>query len=262
MDVTLGSLSLGTVLSLNPAYVKRFGEIDTPLGRAPLRQILGSSTVYELTGAFTGSDRFTNLQKLQRDLLRSGSMKLDADYVQSVVWVKSLKPSFSVGVVYYSLELEDSAFKQVSGCDSDADWSVDSGGGTLSLASERMEGDYSLKLSGTIPGGTASRLKYDPADYIDLSDEGWVSFWFRASDVSKLSSAVIGLYKDASNYASYDFKNVIGSADTWFRVRVRKSDFTETGTMEWDSIDYVKIGMTQSDQLNYYFLIDDLGGFQ
>jgi hypothetical protein len=267
---SLGSLTLGIVYPPIYTRVSRSNQIGIPGGIGASRQDLGlQSMQIDLSGVLTGSTRYDNFDAFERARDLGESMKLDLNTLKTVIFIEEVEPSkdlYGMGVLYYSLVLEEALFRQISPCDSTSQWSVVSGGGTFSAINSSptpKEGDYAIKLVTTTPGASVfGTLKYDPADLIDVNDLNWVSFWYRTNNITNLETCEILLYVDASNYASYTFTSEVQAVDTWYKIRVHHDSFTVTGTMEWDEIDYILIRQEHTTDQTFTFIVDDLGAYE
>jgi len=266
MTITLGSLTLGDAVRVVPDFSANFANIDVPLGRNSSKQFLGGAASLELTGTLTGVARFENFLTLRKALNAGLSLKLDCDFIKTLVFVTKVTPTLiSQTSIKYSLQLDESRFQQESACESTSLWSVDSGGGSLTAASSTptpREGAKCLKLAGAIGGGTESRLKYTPSDALDFSFSKWIAFDFITDMLTDMTAATLVLKTDAGNYVTYDFHSLVTAAGEWLRIRVNKDDFSETGTMEWDNVTVVLIGLTRSSAKTYYIAVDDFGGYE
>ncbi len=265
MAVTLGGLSLGTVRDVTFEHSRRLSEVDIPTAEGSSTEDLGKQGApINLTGALSGESRFSDFGQLERVSRIGRSLKFDCDMLQTVVFLKTVKLTRQTPTVLnYALALKQSRFKKVNACDLTDYWSVDSGGGSLSAVTSSptpKEGLACLKLSGTIGAGVASRLKYTPADLVDLNFFDWPCFWFQVSSLATITSAYVKAYVDGGDYASYDFSSLLTAANTWLKIRVFKDSFSVTGSMEWDEVAYVTIEVTKSGAETDYFAIDDLGG--
>ncbi|NWG09032.1 MAG: hypothetical protein HXX80_01750 [Nitrososphaerales archaeon] len=252
--------------SISLTNVQKFSSNEIPGGRGTrmISMERGASEIlldcYE-DGAF--EDNVYDKLKRAKDI--GDSVKLDIEdeaitigFITNITLSRDL-PDFRS----YTIDLIEAYHKIINVCDLTDSWSVDSGGGALSVDSTYLkEGSGSLKLSGTISASTPSRMKYNPSSLIDLEDYGWVVFWFRISNKDNISSAYIKLFKDGSNYASYDFSSLLTQVNRWIKVRVKKSSFSETGTMDWGEIDYITIDVTKSVEAAYDFYVDDLGAME
>lgn len=260
-DPTLGSLTLGVVKAITYVRIKREANIDLPLEVGSQKQILGREPLQlVLSLGLYGSTRYDTIAALERAQDANASLKFDSDFLKTTAFIKSIKRLDEINqTMYYELTIGEGHMKQINSCDATTDFSVDSGGGSLTADSTYFkEGTKSLKLSGTIAGATASTILYTPSEGLDLLNYNWVRFWFRISSVANMTTSLINLYYDASNYVSYDFKALHAAVDTWYLIRVLKSDFTETGTMNWDEVQYLTVSHTKSAQTLYDFYVDDL----
>jgi len=263
---TLGSLTLGTVKELYPTFDSRMSDIEVPLARGAGKQILGSEVNRLTLKAHTsGTSRYENLQQIDRYRMIGESLKLTSDLFTIPVFIRSLKiDDVAPNSVDYTLTLDAALFVQGHACDTDTDWTVESGGGILTEATATptpREGAACLKLSGTINAATESRLKCTPVDSIDFSYKDWVALWYYTNIVNDLIECVADFFHDAGNHASYDFQAQI-TAEAWSRVLIPKASFGETGMMEWDEVTYFTIHQKHSSQQTYYFAVDDVGAYE
>jgi len=261
LTVSLGSLELGVVSNVTFSHVKRVGEVDIPSGIGSSSQDLGKQAMsVDLSGVLLGEDRFSSFDQLERAKRVGSSLKFDCDMLKTVAFVKEVKLlRQNPKSLHYGLTLKESRFKQVNACDNDVDWSAV---GTLLAVTgpEPKEGSAALKVSG-INVDTLS-LTYDPEDLFDLNDFDWLAFWFYLSNLTHHLSAVVKVYTDGDNYGSYDFSSLISAAESWLRLRIPKSSFVEVGSLEWDEIDSINIEVTKTNVEMWFFVIDDLGGYE
>ena len=267
MTVTLGSLNLGTVRDVTFEHSRRLSEVDIPTAEGSSTEDLGKQgSPINLTGVLSGSSRFSDFDQLERASRIGRSLKFDCDMLQTVAFLKTVKLTRQTpNVLNYALSLKQSRFKKVNACDYTDYWSVDSGGGSLSAVTSSptpKEGLACIKLSGSIGAGVASRLKYTPADLVDLNFFDWPCFWFQVSSLATITSSYVKAYVDGGDYASYNFAGLITAANTWLKIRVFKDLFSVSGSMEWDEIAYVTIDVTKSGAETYFFAVDDLGGYE
>jgi hypothetical protein len=249
-----------------PGFTARYGDMGLSVSRGYGKQYLGEVGAASLTGTLTGSSRFSYLQQMRRILLQGASLHLRSDPIDAVVWIRDVKVrDMSQTAIMYSLSLEESLFVQGHSCDSASDFSVDNGGGSLSAVSSTptpQEGSYCVKLSGTIAANTESRMRCTPTDNLDMSNKAWPSFWYYTDKIIDLSACVAKFFHDAGNYATYDFKAQLLAAGAWRRIAIPKASATETGTMEWDDVDYFTISQKHTSQQTYYFAVDDVGAYE
>jgi hypothetical protein len=261
LTVSLGTLELGVVRDVVFSQIKRIGDVDIPSGIGSSSQDLGKQSMnIDLSGVLLGDDRFSSFDQLERAKRVGSSLEFDCDMLKSVAFVKEVKLlRQNPKSLNYGLTLKESRFKQVNACDNDVDWSAV--GTLLAVTSPKpKEGSAVLKVSG-INVDTLS-LTYDPDDLIDLNNFDWLSFWFYLSSLTHHLGAVVKVYTDGDNYGSYDFSSLISAAESWLRLRIPKSSFVEVGSLEWDEVDSVTIEVTKTDAETWYFVIDDLGGYE
>ncbi len=266
----LGSLELGTVYPPIYTRVSRSNRIGTPGRFGASRQDLGlQSMQIVLSGVLTWSTRYDSFDAFERARDLGKSMKLDLNTLKTAAFIEEVEPSkdlYGMGVSHYSLVLEKAVFRQINPCDSTSQWSVVSGGGTLSAINSSpkpKEGDYALKLVTIAPEASVfGTLKYDPANLININDLNWVSFWYRTNNITNLETCEILLYVDTSNYASYTFTSEIQAVDTWYKIRAHHDSFSVTGTMEWDEIDYTLIRQEHTTDQTFTAFVDDLGAYE
>jgi hypothetical protein len=214
----------------------------------------------DLSGVLLGSNSFSSFDQLERAKRVGSNLKFDCDMLKTVAIVKEVKLlRQNPKSLNYSLILKESRFKQVNTCDNDVDWS--SVGTLLAVTSpEPKEGSAALKVSGINVDSLS--LTYDPEDLIDLNNFDWLSFWFYLSSLTHHLGAVVKVYTNEENYGSYDFSSMISAAKLWLRLRIPKSSFVEVGSLEWDEIDSVSFEVTKTDAETWFFVIDDLGGYE
>lgn len=261
---TLGSLSLGTVVNVDYGSSQRFAQTDFISSRGSYSEQLGQAhRTFTLTGYLLGSTRYNLLSEMDRIRGIGASLKLDTDYLHTVVFIKTVHRLRETNMVLpYQLDLEGAWFKQINSCDLTTGWTVDSGGGTLAVDTTNIrEGAASLSLAGTIADGVASRLKYAPSASVDVSACSWISFDFMITDISNITSAYVKLYTDANNYTVYNFVALITSTG-WIKIRIPRASFTDTGTLDLTNLTYFSVDVTKSGQRTYAFNVDDFGAYE
>jgi hypothetical protein len=266
MAVTLGELNLGVVNGLSFCDQKRLQDADLPAARGSSSQDLGElSSSIELTGILRGPSRFDDFRQFQRYKRIGNSLKLDSETISTVVFVKEVKlAKIGVNFLRYGLSLKESLFKQVNACDSILDWSSSTIGAIVScvaLSPVPLEGSGCIKVSHNAEAAEEVNLAYDPLDTIDLEDFDWLSFGLLISDASQISSAILSVSEGVNN-ATFDFSALLMEADKWQRLCVYKTFFSNYGALDWGQIDKLKVAVTKSQAQNYYFAVDDLGGFE
>ena len=263
---TLGNVDLGIVTGVFPVSISKFADISIPLGRGDSKQFLGMGTTkIILNGTYNSANRYEQLNQLWRQQKIGASLKLDSDPIKTVVQIIDVNPSELEFWIDYALTLEETRFQQENDCDSTSLWSEDSGGGALTAPTSTptpREGSACIKLAGTIAAATESRLLFTPSDALDFSFSSWVAFDFLTDMLTDMTAATLTLKHDAGNYVTYDFSALVTVAGEWIRIRVSKADFAETGTMEWDQVTSVEIGLTRSSEQTYYIAVDDFGGYE
>jgi hypothetical protein len=266
MTVLLGGLNLGVVNGFSFSDPKRLEDIDLPAARGSSSQDLGEqASTIELTGILREPSRFDDFKQLQRAKRLGNSLKLDSDAVSTVVFVKEVRlAKVGVNILRYSLSLKESLFKLVNSCDSLLDWStqtVDAVVGVVSGSPVPLEGAACIKVSHDAEAAEEVNLTYDPIDVIDLEDFDWLSFAWLMSDVSGISGATIKV-SEGTNNATYDFSALIAEAEKWLRLRIHKTSFINHGALDWGQIDKIKFAVTKAQAQNYFFAVDDVGGFE
>jgi hypothetical protein len=261
LTVSFGSLELGVVRDVVFSQIKRIGDVDIPSGIGSSIQDLGKQAMnVDLSGVLLGEDRFSSFDQLERAKRVGSSQKFDCDMLKSVAFLKEVKLlRQNPRSLHYGLSLKESRFKQVNACDNDVDWSAM--GTLLAVTSpEPKEGSVALKVSG-INVDTLS-LTYDPDDLIDLNNFDWLSFWFILNSLTHHLGAIVKVYTDENNYGTYDFSSLISAAGSWLKLRIPKSSFVEVGSLEWDEIDSIIIEVSKTNAETWFFVIDDLGGYE
>jgi len=266
MTVTLGELNLGVVNGLSFSDRKRLEDVDLPNARGSSSQDLGElASSIDLSGILRGPNRFDDFRQLQRYKRIGNSLKLDSDALKTVVFVKEVKlTKIGASILRYGLSLKESLFKQVNSCDDVASWSSSTVGatvGTVPSSPTPLEGLGCIKVSHEAEAAEEVNVTYEPLDAIDFEDFDWLSFAWLMDNVSGISSAIITVTEGLHN-AAYDFKGLIADASVWLRLRVHKTDFSSYGALDWGSIDKIKFAVTKSQAQNYYFAVDDVGGFE
>jgi len=264
--VTLGNLNLGVVYDLSFSDQKRLEDIDLPSARGSSSQDLGElASTIQLSGVLAGSSRFDDLKQLQRYKCLGNSLKLDSDALRTVVFVKEVKLiKIEVNVLRYALSLKESLFKQANACDDIAGWSSSTVGAVVSAVTSSptpFEGLGCVKVSHNADVAEEVNVTYDPLDVIDLEDLDWVSFAWLMDNVSVVSSAVVTVTEGLNN-ATFDFKSLLTEAGSWERLRLHKTEFTNYDSLDWGQIDKIKFAVTKSQAQNYFFAVDDVGGFE
>ena len=80
-------------------------------------------------------------------------------------------------------------------------------------------------------------------------------------NVLAISSAVVTFSEDL-NEATYDFTELLTEASSWLRLRINKTEFSNYGALDWGQISKIKFAVTKSQAQNYFFAVDDVGGFE
>ena len=80
-------------------------------------------------------------------------------------------------------------------------------------------------------------------------------------NVSSIGTAVLTV-SEGANTATYDFSALLAEVDKWLRLRVHKTSFTGYEELDWGQIDKIKFAVTKSQAQNYFFAVDDVGGFE
>jgi len=266
MTVTLGDLNLGVVSGLSFSDQKRLEDVDLPAARGSSSQDLGElASAIELSGILQGSSRFDDFRQLQRYKRLGNSLKLDSDAAQTAVFIKEVRlTKLSVNVLRYSLSLKESLFKQVNSCDNITSLSSSTSGATVAIVTSSptpLEGSGCLKVSHNADPSEEVNGTYEPVDKIDLEDFDWISFAWLMDNISAFNSAIITIAEGAHN-ATFDFKALLTVASSWLRLRIHKTDFTNYGALDWGQIDKIKFAVTKSQAQNYFFAVDDVGGFE
>lgn len=264
MTVTLGNLNLGTVTDFNFSNSKRFEDVDLPAARGSSTQDLGEhATIIELSGVLTGPSRFNDFKQLQRVCQLGQSLKLDFDVAQTVVFIREVKlAKAGFNFLRYSLTLKESLFKQVNACDAITSWFTATEGASVTIAENQptpFEGRGCLKVSHDAEANEELNVTYEPVDTFNLEDFDWVSFAFLISDASAVSSAVVTV-KEGENTAYCDFTADMAEAGKWLNIRVHKTGFT--GTVDWSQLNQIKFAVVKSQAQNYFFAVDDVGGYE
>ncbi len=266
MALTLGGLVLGAAPKLTFDDAKRLAELDPLSAIGSSIEDLGElSKTFTLEGILTGSSRFNDFNQLSRYKRLGNSLKLDHELIRTVVFITKVSMTEALSwYLRYSLSLKESLFKQIHACNILTGITTTLSGGTLALAAGTptpVEGANCVKLSKNAAENDSFDFTFTSADHYDLSNYDWFSFWIYVSSITNISSATITVTEGAHT-ATYSFSGLITAADTWLRIRVAKSDFTNYATVEWDEIDTIKIEITKNAASNYYVALDDVGGFE
>ena len=266
MTLTLGNLNLGAVGDLSFADRKRLEDMDLPSARGSSSQDLGElASALELSGVLVGVNRFEDFRQLQRYKRLGNSLKLDAEAAKTVVFIREVKlTKIEVNILRYSLSLKESLFKQVNSCDEITSWLSSTVGATVEAVSSLptpLEGLNCIKVSHNAEPAEEVNVTYEPFDTVDLEDFDWLSFAWLMSNLSEISSSVITVSEGLHN-ASFDFSSLLTEAGKWLRLRIHKTSFTDYGTLDWGQIDKIKFALVKSQAQNYYFAVDDIGGFE
>ena len=80
-------------------------------------------------------------------------------------------------------------------------------------------------------------------------------------NVSSIGTAVL-MVSEGVNTATFDFSALLVEVDKWLRLRVHKTSFTGYEELDWGQIDKIKFAVTKSQAQNYFFAVDDVGGFE
>lgn len=81
--------------------------------------------------------------------------------------------------------------------------------------------------------------------------KGELGFWIKVDDVSLLSSIQIKIGNDSSNYfISSDFSSLISEDNKEVYVDLNLKDFTETGSVDWQNIDFLRLEITSTGTIN------------
>jgi hypothetical protein len=192
-------------------------------------------------------------------------LKLDSDALKTVVFIKEIKLSkISVNILRYSMSLKESLFKQVNACDNITSLSSSTTGATVVIVSSSptpLEGSCCLKVSHDAEASEEVNVVYEPVDTIDLEDFDWLSFAWLMDSLLAISSAVV-TFTEGLNEAAYDFKQLLTEASSWLKLRILKTEFTNYAALDWGQISKIKFAVTKSQAQNYFFAIDDVGGFE
>ena len=266
MTVTLGNLNLGVVNGLNLSERKRLEDIDLPAARGSSSQDLGElASTIEFSGILRGPSRFDDFCQLQRSKRLGASLKLDSDALKTVVFIKEIKLSkISVNILRYSMSLKESLFKQVNSCDNITSLSSSTAGATVAIVSSSptpLEGSGCLKVSHDAEASEEVNVVYEPVDTIDLEDFDWLSFAWLMDSILAIGSAVV-TFTEGLNEATYDFKELLTEASSWLRLRINKTEFANYSALDWGQISQIKFAVTKSQAQNYFFALDDVGGFE
>ena len=265
MTVTLGDLNLGVVSGLSFSDRKRLEDVDLPAARGSSSQDLGElASIIELSGILRGAGRFDDFRQLQRYKRIGNSLRLDAEAVKTVVFIKEVKlTKVAVNILRYSLSLKESLFKQVNACDSVTSWSSSTVGATVAVASlpTPLEGLGCIKVSHDAEASEEVNVTYEPVDSIALEDFDWLSFAWLMDNISEISSAVVTV-SEGTRSATYDFSALLTEDEKWLRLRVHKTSFAGYGALDWGHIDKMKFAVTKSQAQSYFFAVDDVGGFE
>lgn len=245
---------------------KRLEDVDLPTARGSSSQDLGDlASIIELSGILRGNSRFDDFRQLQRYKRLGNSLKLDSDALKTVVFVKEVKlVKVGVNILRYGLSLKESLFKQVNSCDDVAGWSsstVDAIVSSVTSSPIPLEGLGCLKVSHDAEASEEVNVIYEPLDSFDFEEFDWLSFAWLMGGISEISSAIVTVSEGLHN-ATFDFSGLLTEAEKWLRLRIHKTSFTNYGTLDWGQIDKIKFAVTKSQAQNYFFAVDDVGGFE
>lgn len=147
-------------------------------------------------------------------------------------------------------EVYSDYFTVIASCDTSETWS---GGASESI--NQRGGDACRKLQ-----STSGALVTDSHDVtLDLSDylgSDYIDLFCYIEDASLLSLAKIRLNNSSYGYAEYDFTS--GLISGWNEVHILKSDFTESGTMDWSTITQINLYTQATSSNSVYSLIDEI----
>jgi len=266
MTLTLGNLNLGVVSDLSFSDRKRLEDMDLPSARGSSSQDLGElASNLELSGVFVGANRFDDFKQLQRYKRLGNSLKFDADAAKTVVFIREVKlVKVDVNILRYSLSLKESLFKRVNSCDDVTSWSSSTTGATVAVVASSptpLEGLGCIKVSHDAGATEEVNVTLEPVDSIDLEDFDWLSFAWLMENISAINSAIIAV-TEGVHTATFDFSGLLPEAGKWLRLRVHRTSFANYGTLDWGQIDRIKLAVTKSQAQNYFFAVDDVGGFE
>jgi hypothetical protein len=266
MTVSLGNLNLGVVHGFSFSERKRLEDIDLPAARGSSSQDLGElASTIEFSGILRGSTRFDDYSQLQRSKRLGTSLKLDSDVLKTVVFIKEVKlGKITANILRYSLSLKESLFKQVNSCDSITSLSSSTVGAIVAIVSSSptpLEGQGCLKVSHDAEADEEVNVTYEPVDTIDLEDFDWISFALLIDNVSAITSTIVTV-TEGTNDAAFDFKTQLTTASSWLRLRINKTEFSNYSSLDWGKIDKIEFALIKSQAKNYFFAVDDVGGFE
>ena len=267
-------LTLGTVTDLPFTHVSRDGSVDLPGARGEGMQILGKAAMQiSLSGSLSGVTRFEDFKQFERTRMLGRSLKLNSDELDTVAFLEAAKIVNRnwVNHVDYSLSLKESLFKSIHACDDLTGWSEDESG-TVALEDtdpQPREGEYCV--TDTLDGDDSHYLYYSPLRVLDLTDYPYVAFDVRISDVAHLTSLLLQVNDDWDGaYGIADLMGLVLAADTWYRVILHKSEFTEydgggapsPGALRWDYTDEFWWKSAFNQNGDYVLAVDDLGAYE
>jgi len=113
-----------------------------------------------------------------------------------------------------------------------------------------VEGEQSLKISNTTANKSiALNLETFSNNVVSDSDD-YIDFWYYVEDSSNLTSVSLKLGDSA--FTNYYLETISsGFSDGWNYSHIQKSDFTLTGTLDWDSIAKVEVGSVGTSDVSF-----------
>jgi hypothetical protein len=266
LAVTVGNLNLGVVTSFNFAFKKCFDDVDLPAMRGSGTHDMGMlGTEMELQGVLSGSSRFDDFMELLRAQGLGESVPLDSDIIQTVVFLRDVKlAKVGLNFIIYGLTLKESLFKQVNACDAITCWFTSTENAVVEVASASplpIEGKGCIKVSHDAEAAEEVNVYYEPVDRFSLEEFDWVSFAFQISSKSNVTSAIVTVTDGLSN-ASYNFTSLLPEAGKWRRLRIHKTWFSNYDAVDWSQLSRIKFAVAKSQAQNYFFAVDDVGGYE
>jgi hypothetical protein len=228
------------------------------------REDLGSQpTQFDVGGGFYDADALTSLQQLDRWKMAGNSLKLLNPYRNTVVYIDAVAPvMYLPSNLKYSLKLIESKFKQLASCDALTGWS-DGEGGAVALEDttpQPTEGYYCV--TDDVAADDKMSPMFTPASLTDLTYYKYLCFDVRVNNIANLDTLNVEVIDNDGDSALFDFKSQVTETNKWFRVITHKTEFTETGTMDWSILESVAVNLEFDSNGAYQVALDDVGAYE
>jgi len=278
---TLGGQTLSTLLQGVPNIYRHQGktladssvQTNTPLGGTERYKAYGVLGAFDLRFKhqtnFDASvaEKLEMLQKVRNSLEFNlkytdcdGNVLIDRRTVVFIDEMIEVLESDIIDATFYDLYLREAYRYMLSDCEdagSDlGEWdNGETGNGTVSVETSIFkEGAGCIKnVDPTLVAMTYLELDIDFPELIDASPYNWVSFWYRFSYVTALAEWKMLIYCAdhhglLTGYYLIDLLawfaaryGALPTADTWYYLRIPKTDFTRTVNGLWEQVGGVDI---------------------